>query len=66
MSKQTLNKQELYERCINLAMRMLEKEHSFSTSMVGGYNNDRSFPKYNEKEVFDLADKLYRKIKSAK
>lgn len=63
----TLIKLELYERCINLAMRMLEKEYyKGSYSNVGGYDTREIIAKYNEKEVFELADKIYKKIKSAK
>lgn len=55
--------QELYERCFSLALKMLEKEYSTEAAWHGGIQRVRI---YNEEEVFKLADKLYKKIKSAK
>ncbi len=56
---------ELYERCINLAMRMLEMDSNYGNNSTSGMWPNKSY-KYQNKEVLDLADELYKKIKAKK
>lgn len=59
--KRTTEDRELYERCINLAIKLSEASPTYT---ISGHQYLGS--KHHPDDILKLADKLYAKIKGAK